>query len=187
MAINRRFHRSLSTLATPTDANHCHITLRAKLLRGCARYPSASLQEQRFINREKDETPCLSDPGPLNIRRPHPHKEQPTKTGCQNVEPNRKEDYGKDCMYRGAELAAASRTGGTPVCPCPTSGTPFGSTTGRWVIGQRRGMPGAEYHQTYAAKLPGPGAIPCSRLGDKFYYRRRDLAAWLSRKTVQTR
>lgn len=29
------------------------------------------------------------------------------------------------------------------------------------------------------------GAIPCSRLGGKFYYRRRDLAAWLSRKTVQ--
>ena len=31
------------------------------------------------------------------------------------------------------------------------------------------------------------GAIPCSRLGDKFYYRRWDLAAWLSRKTIQTR
>ncbi|WP_288171598.1 helix-turn-helix domain-containing protein [uncultured Alistipes sp.] len=31
------------------------------------------------------------------------------------------------------------------------------------------------------------GAIPCSRLGGKFYYQRRDLAAWLSRKTVQTR
>ena len=31
------------------------------------------------------------------------------------------------------------------------------------------------------------GAIPCSRLGGKFYYRRRDLAAWLSCKTVQTR
>ncbi|WP_300101959.1 helix-turn-helix domain-containing protein [Alistipes sp. Marseille-P5061] len=31
------------------------------------------------------------------------------------------------------------------------------------------------------------GAIPCSRLGGKFYYRRRDLAAWLSRKTIQTR
>ena len=31
------------------------------------------------------------------------------------------------------------------------------------------------------------GVIPYSRLGGKFYYRRRDLAAWLSRKTVQTR
>ena len=31
------------------------------------------------------------------------------------------------------------------------------------------------------------GVIPCSRLGGKFYYRRRDLAAWLSHKTVQTR
>ena len=31
------------------------------------------------------------------------------------------------------------------------------------------------------------GAIPCSRLDGKFYYRRRDLAAWLSHKTVQTR
>jgi len=85
----------LSTLATPTDANHCHITLRAKLLRGCTRYPSASLQEQRFINREKDETPCLSDPGLLNIQRPHPHKEHPTETGCRNVEPNRKKTMEK--------------------------------------------------------------------------------------------
>lgn len=93
--INRRFHRSLSTLTTPTDANHCHITLRAKLLRGCTRYPSASLQEQRFINREKDETPSLSDPGPLNVRRPHPHRVQPTETGCRNVEPNRKKTMEK--------------------------------------------------------------------------------------------
>ena len=95
MAINRRFHRSLSTLATPTDANHCHITLRAKLLRGSARYPSASLQEQRFINREKDETPCLSDPGPLNVRCPYPRKVQPSETGCRNVEPNRKKTMEK--------------------------------------------------------------------------------------------
>ena len=158
MAINRRFHRSLSTLATPTDANHCHITLRAKLLRGCARYPSASLQEQRFINREKDETPCLSDPGPLNVRRPHPHRVQPTETGCRNVEPSRKEDHGKDCMYRGAELATAPRTGGTPLRPCPTSGTSFDATAGRWVIGQRGGVPGAEHHQTHAAELPGLGS-----------------------------
>lgn len=93
--INRRFHRSLSTFTTPTDANHCHITLRAKLLRGCTRYPSASLQEQRFINREKDETPSLSDPGPLNVRRPHPHRVQPTETGCRNVEPNRKKTMEK--------------------------------------------------------------------------------------------
>ena len=83
--------------------------------------------------------PCLSDPGPLNVRRPHPHRVQPTETGCRNVEPSRKEDHGKDCMYRGAELAAAPRTGGTPLRPCPTSGTPFGSTTGRRVIGQRGG------------------------------------------------
>ena len=158
MAINRRFSRSLSTLTTPTDASHCHILLRTKLLRGGARYPIASLQEQRFINREKDEMPCLSDPGPLNVRRPHPHRVQPTETGCRNVEPNRKEDHGKDRMYRGAELAEAPRTGGTPVHPCPTSGAPFGSTTGRRVIGQRRGVPGAEYHQTHAAKLPGPGS-----------------------------
>lgn len=102
----------------PLDANHCHITLRAKLLRGGARYPSASLQEQRFINREKDETPCLSDPGPLNVRRSHPHRVQPTETGCRIVKPNRKEDHGKDRMYRGAELAAAPRTGGTPLRPC---------------------------------------------------------------------
>ena len=88
---------------------------------------------------EKDETPSLSDPGPLNVRRPHPHRVQPTETGCRNVEPSRKEDHGKDCMYRGAELAAAPRTGGTPLRPCPTSGTPFGSTTGRRVIGQRGG------------------------------------------------
>ena len=93
--INRRFHRSLSTLTTPTDANHCHITLRAKLLRGCTRYPSASLQEQRFINREKDETPSLSDPGPLNVRRPHPHRVQLSETGCRNVEPNRKKTMEK--------------------------------------------------------------------------------------------
>ena len=95
MAINRRFHRSLSTLTTPTDASRCHITLRAKLLRGGARYPIASLQEQRFINREKDEMPCLSDPGPLNVRRPHPHRVQPTETGCRNVEPNRKKTMEK--------------------------------------------------------------------------------------------
>ena len=95
MAINRRFHRSLSTLATPTDANHSHITLRAKLLRDCTRYPSASLQEQRFINREKDETPSLSDPGPLNVRRPHPHRVQLSETGCRNVEPNRKKTMEK--------------------------------------------------------------------------------------------
>ena len=157
MAINRRFPRSLSTLATPTDANHCHIALRAKLLRGCARYPSASLQEQRFINREKDEMPRLSDPGPLNVRRPHPHRVQLTEAGCWNVEPNRKEDHGKDRMYRGAELAAAPRTGGTLVCPCPTSGTSFDATAGRRVIGQRGGVPGTEHHQTHAAKLPGPG------------------------------
>ncbi len=79
----------------PLDANHCHITLRAKLLRGCARYPSASLQEQRFINREKDEMPCLSDPGPLNVRRPHPHRVQLSETGCRNVEPNRKKTMEK--------------------------------------------------------------------------------------------
>lgn len=158
MAINRRFHRSLSTLLTPTDANHCHITLRAKLLRGSARYPSASLQEQRFINREKDEMPCLSDPGPLNIRRPHPHRVQLTEAGCRNVEPNRKEDHGKDRMYRGAELAAAPRTGGTPLRPCPTPGTPFDATAGRRVIGQRGGVPGAEDHQTHAAELSGPGS-----------------------------
>lgn len=156
MAINRHFPRSLSTLLTPTDANHCHITLRAKLLRDCTRYPSASLQEQRFINREKDETPCLSDSGPLNVRHPHPHRVQPSERGCRNVEPNRKEDHGKDRMYRGAELATAPRTGGTPLRPCPTSGTSFDATAGRRVIGQRGGMPGAEYHQTHAAKLPGP-------------------------------
>ena len=153
----RLFFSGLSTLTTPTDANHCHIALRAKLLRGCARYPSASLQEQRFINREKDETPCLSDPGPLNVRRPHPHRGQPTEKGCRNVEPNRKEDHGEDRMYRGAELAAASRTGGTPLRPCPISGTSFDATAGRRVIGQRGGVPGTEHHQTYAAKLPGPG------------------------------
>lgn len=158
MAINRRFHRSLSTLATPTDANHCHITLRAKLLRGSARYPSASLQEQRFINREKDETPSLSDPGPLNVRCPHPHRVQPTEAGCCIVKPNRKkEDHGKDRMYRGAELAAAPRTGGTPLRPYPTPGTSFDATAGRRVIGQRGGVPGTEHHQTHAAKLPGPG------------------------------
>ena len=166
MAINRRFSRSLSTLTTPTDANHCHITLRAKLLRGCARYPSASLQEQRFINREKDETPCLSDPGSLNVRRPHPHRVQPSKTGCSIVKPNRKkEDHGKDRMYRGAELAATPRTGGTPLRPCPTSGTSFDATAGRRVIGQRRGVPGAEHHQTHAAELPGPGSNPLFTAG----------------------
>ena len=85
----------MSTLATPTDANHCHITLRAKLLRGCTRYPNASLQEQRFINREKDEMPCLSDPGPLNIRRSHPRRVQLSETGCRNVEPNRKKTMEK--------------------------------------------------------------------------------------------
>lgn len=158
MAINRLFHCSLSTLATPTDASHCHITLRAKLLRGCARYPSASLQEQRFINREKDETPSLSDPGPLNIRCPYPYKVQPSKTGCSIVKPSRKEDHVKDRMYRGAELAAAPRTGGTPLRPCPTSGTSFDATAGRRVIGQRGGVSGAEHHQTHAAELPGPGS-----------------------------
>ena len=155
----------MSTLSTPTDANHCHIALRAKLLRGGARYPSASLQEQRFINREKDETPCLSDPGPLNVRRSHPHRVQPSETGCSIVKPNRKEDHGKDRMYRGAELAAAPRTGGTPLRPCPTSGTSFGSTAGRRVIGQRRGLPGTEHHQTHAAKLPGPGSDPLFAAG----------------------
>ncbi len=105
----------------------------------------------------KDETPCLSDPGPLNVRRPHPHRVQPTEAGCSIVKPNRKkEDHGKDRMYRRAELAAAPRTGGAPLHPCPTPGTPFGSIAGRRVIGQRGGMPGAEYHQTHAAKLPGP-------------------------------
>lgn len=89
------FSRSLSTLLTPTDANHCHITLRAKLLRGCARYPSASLQEQRFINREKDETPRLSDPGPLNVRRLHLHRVQLTEAGCCIVKPNRKKTMEK--------------------------------------------------------------------------------------------
>lgn len=85
----------------------------------------------------KDETPSLSDPGPLNIRCPHPHKEQPTEPGCRIVKPNRKkEDHGKDRMYRGAELAAAPRTGGTPLRPCPTSGTSFDATAGRRVIGQ---------------------------------------------------
>lgn len=59
------------------------------------RYPNAILQEQRFINREKDETPCLSDPGPLNIRRPHPHRVQLSETGCRNVEPNRKKTMEK--------------------------------------------------------------------------------------------
>ena len=85
---------------------------------------------------EKDETPSLSDPGPLNVRRPHPHRVQPTEAGCRNVEPNRKEDHGKDCMYRGAKLATAPRTGGTPLRPCPTSGTSFDATAGRRVIGQ---------------------------------------------------
>jgi len=61
-------------------------------------------------------------------------------------------------MYRGAELAAAPRTGGTPLRPCPTSGTSFDATAGRRVIGQRRGVPGTEHHQTHAAKLPGPGS-----------------------------
>ena len=125
---------------------------------GHARYPNASLQEQRFINREKDETPCLSDPGSLNVRRPHPHRVQLTEAGCRNVEPNRKEDHGKDRMYRGAELAAAPRTGGTPLRPCPTSGTSFDATAGRRVIGQRRGLLGTEHHQTHAAELPGPGS-----------------------------
>lgn len=106
---------------------------------------------------EKDETPSLSDPGPLNVRCPHPHRVQPTEAGCCIVKPNRKkEDHGKDRMYRGAELATAPRTGGTPLRPCPTSGTSFDATAGRRVIGQRGGMPGAEYHQTHAAKLPGP-------------------------------
>ena len=146
------------TFPTPADANHCHIALRTKLLRGGARYPIASLQEQRFIHREKDETPCLSDPGPLNVQCPHPHRVQPTETGCRIVKPNRKEDHGKDRMYRGAELAAAPRTGGTPVHPCPTPGTPFDATAGRRVIGQRGGMPGAEHHQTHVAKPPGPGS-----------------------------
>lgn len=101
--------------------------------------------------------PCLSDPGPLNVRRPHPHKEQPTEAGCRNVEPNRKEDHGKDRMYRGAELAAAPRTGGTPLRPCPTSGTPFDATAGRRVIGQRRGVPGAEHHQSPNARCRATG------------------------------
>jgi len=38
-----------------------------------------------------------------------------------------------------------------------------------------------------AFRIRGRGTIPCSRLGGKFYYRRRDLAACFSRKTVQTR
>lgn len=148
----------MSTLATPTDANRRQPLphhFADETFEGLRALSECKLAGTTIHKPGKDETPCLSDPGPLNIRRPHPHKERPTETGCWNVEPNRKEDYGKDCMYRGAELAAASRTGGTPVCPCPTSGTPFGSTAGRRVIGQRRGMPGAEYHQTYAAKLPG--------------------------------
>ena len=113
----------------------------------------------------KDETPSLSDPGPLNVRRPHPHRVQPTEAGCRNVEPNRKEDHGKDRMYRGAELAAAPRTGGTPLRPCPTSGTPFDATAGRRVIGQRRGVPGTEHQQTHAAELPGPGSNPLFAVG----------------------
>ena len=44
---------------------------------------------------EKDEMPCLSDPGPLNIRRPHPHRVQPTEAGCRNIEPNRKKTMEK--------------------------------------------------------------------------------------------
>lgn len=48
-----------------------------------------------------------------------------TETGCRIVKPNRKEDPGKDRMYRGAELAAVPRTGGTLVRPCPTPGTPL--------------------------------------------------------------
>ena len=80
--------------------------------------------------------PCLSDPGPLNVRCPHPHRVQPTEAGCCIVKPNRKEDHGKDRMYRGAELAEAPRTGGTPLRPCPTHGTPFDATAGRRVIGQ---------------------------------------------------
>ena len=114
---------------------------------------------------EKDETPRLSDPGPLNIRRPHPHRVQPTEAGCRNVEPNRKEDHGKDRMYRGAELATAPRTGGTPLRPCPTSGTSFDATAGRRVIGQRRGLSGAEHHQTHAAKLPGLGSDSLLAIG----------------------
>ena len=39
--------------------------------------------------------PCLSDPGPLNIRRPHPHRVQPTEAGCRNIEPNRKKTMEK--------------------------------------------------------------------------------------------
>ena len=62
---------------------------------GHARYPNASLQEQRFINREKDEMPSLSDPGPLNIRRSHPRRVQLSETGCRNVEPNRKKTMEK--------------------------------------------------------------------------------------------
>ena len=53
------------------------------------------MQEPRFINREKDEMPCLSDPGPLSIRHPHPHRVQPIETGCRNVEPNRKKTMEK--------------------------------------------------------------------------------------------
>ena len=39
--------------------------------------------------------PCLSDPGPLNIRRPHPHRVQPIKTGCRIVKTNRKKTMEK--------------------------------------------------------------------------------------------
>lgn len=113
----------------------------------------------------KDEMQCLSDPGPLNVWRPHPHRVQLSETGCRNVEPNRKEDHGKDRMYRGAELAAAPRTGGTPLRPCPTLGTSFDATAGRRVIGQRRGLLGTEHHQTHAAKLPGSGSDSLLAIG----------------------
>ena len=39
--------------------------------------------------------PCLSDPGPLNVRRLHPHRVQPIEAGCCIVEPNRKKTMEK--------------------------------------------------------------------------------------------
>lgn len=127
----------MSYLSTPTDANHCHIAWQTKLLRGYARYPSASLTLQRFINREKDGMPRLSDTGPLNIRRLHPHKEQPTEMGCRNVEPNKKKTMEKIvCIGERSWQRLLERVEHLFALAQPTSETPFGSTAGRRVIGQ---------------------------------------------------
>ena len=44
---------------------------------------------------EKDETPSLSDPGPLNVRCPHSHRVQSTEAGGCIVKPNRKKTMEK--------------------------------------------------------------------------------------------